>query len=128
MYGILKHAHLTLILIAVVIFILSFYWMESGHKNAQKPIFKKILLHTHLTIILLGLALMGVLQLNPFASENFWLLEKLVALVGYLILVKVALHEKTRKGMQFLAFAGALGWIFYIGQLAFSKQAIILLG
>lgn len=128
MYGILKHAHLTLILIAVVLFILSFYWMESGHKNAQKPIFKKILLHTHLTIILLGLALMGVLQLNPFASENFWLLEKLVALVGYLILVKVALHEKTRKGMQFLAFAGALGWIFYIGQLAFSKQAIILLG
>lgn len=128
MYSILKHAHLTLILIAVVLFILSFYWMESGHKNAQKPIFKKILLHTHLTIILLGLALMGFLQLNPFASENFWLLEKLVALVGYLILVKVALDEKTRKGMQFLAFAGALGWVCYIGQLAISKQAIILLG
>ncbi len=128
MYSILKHTHLTLILIAVVLFILSFYWMESGHKNAQKPIFKKILLHTHLTIILLGVALMGLLQINPFAEPHFWLLEKIIAVVGYLILVKVALHEKTRKGMQFLAFAGALGWVVYIGQLAFSKQAILLLG
>jgi len=128
MYGILKHAHLTLILIAVVLFVLCFYWMESGHKNAQKVIFKKILLHTHLTIIVIGLALAGFLQINPFESQNFWLTEKMVALVGYLILVKVALNEKTRKGMQFLAFAGALGWVVYIGQLAFSKQAIILVG
>ena len=128
MYSILKNTHLTLILIAVVLFILSFYWMKSGHKNAQKPIFKKILLHTHLTIIVLGIALMGVLQINPFESSNFWLLEKIVAVVGYLILVSVALNQKTRKGMQFLAFAGALGWVFYIGQLAFTKQALILAG
>jgi uncharacterized membrane protein SirB2 len=128
MYGFLKHTHLTLVLIAVILFVLCFYWLESGHKNAQKAVFKKILLHTHLTIVLIGLGLIGVLHLNPFASQNFWLLEKLGAFIGYLILVQVALNEKTRKGMQFLAFAGALGWIVYIGQLALSKQAIILLG
>lgn len=128
MYGFLKHTHITLVLIAIVLFLLCFYWMATGHKNAQKVIFKKILLHTHLTIVLVGLALMGVLHINPFESQNYWLVEKIGAFIGYLILVNVALNEKTRKGMQFFAFAGALGWIVYIGQLVFSKQAMILLG
>ncbi|HEY7865147.1 MAG TPA: SirB2 family protein [Psychromonas sp.] len=128
MYSFLKHTHLTLILIAIVLFILCFYWRVTEHKNAQKVIFKKILLHTHLTIVFIGLALMGVLQINPFDSENYWLLEKIGAFIGYLILVNVALNDKTRKGMRFLAFVGAFGWIFYIGQLVFSKQAMLLLG
>ncbi|ABM03406.1 conserved hypothetical protein [Psychromonas ingrahamii 37] len=128
MYSFLKHTHLTLILIAIVLFILCFYWIVTGHKNAQKVIFKKILLHTHLTIALIGLGLMGVLQINPFESQNYWLIEKIGAFIGYLILVSVALNEKTRKGMRFLAFVGVFGWIVYIGQLVFSKQAMILLG
>lgn len=128
MYSFLKHTHLTLILIAIVLFILCFYWIVTDHKNAQKVIFKKILLHTHLTIALLGLGLMGVLQINPFESQNYWLIEKIGAFIGYLILVSVALNEKTRKGMRFFAFVGAFGWIVYIGQLVFSKQAMILLG
>jgi uncharacterized membrane protein SirB2 len=128
MYSFLKHTHLTLILIAVVLFILCFYWIVTGHKNAQKVIFKKMLLHTHLTIALLGLGLMGVLQINPFESQNYWLIEKIGAFIGYLILVSVALNEKTRKGMRVFAFVGAFGWIVYIGQLVFSKQAMILLG
>jgi len=128
MYGFLKHTHLTFILIAIVLFILCFYWQATGHKNAQKVIFKKILMHTHLTILLLGLGLIGVLHINPFESQNYWLIEKIGAFVGYLILVGVALNEKTRKGMRYFAFAGAFGWIAYIGQLVFSKQAILLLG
>ena len=128
MYGFLKHTHLTLILIAIVLFVLCFYWIVTGHKNAQKVIFKKMLLHTHLTIALIGLGLMGVLQINPFESQNYWLIEKIGAFIGYLILVNVALNEKTRKGMRFFAFFGACGWIVYIGQLVFNKQAMILLG
>ncbi|MFT6925505.1 MAG: putative membrane protein SirB2 [Psychromonas sp.] len=128
MYELLKHTHLTLILIAVVLFLLCFYWRVTDHKNAQKVIFKKILLHTHLTIVVIGLALMGVLQINPFDIQNYWLVEKIVAFIGYLILVNVALREKTSKGMRYFALVGAFAWIVYIGQLVFSKQAILLLG
>ncbi|MFT6349513.1 MAG: putative membrane protein SirB2 [Psychromonas sp.] len=128
MYSFLKHTHLTLILIAIVLFFLCFYWIVTDHKNAQKVIFKKMLLHTHLTIALLGLGLMGILQINPFESQNYWLTEKIGAFIGYLILINVALNEKTRKGMRFFAFFGAFAWIVYIGQLVFSKQAMILLG
>ncbi|WP_354624266.1 SirB2 family protein [Psychromonas sp. MME2] len=128
MYNILKHTHFTFILLAVVLFILNFYWLKSGHKNSQKPIFKKMLLHTHLAILVLGLCLMGYLHINPLAESSYWLLEKIVAFAAYLLLVSVALNDKKRAGMQYLAFIGAFGWLFCIAGLAFGKQAIILVG
>ena len=128
MYSFLKHTHLTFILLAVLLFIVSFYWQKTGHKNAQKVIFKKILLHTHFTILLLGLILMWFVQINPFDNHGFWLIEKIGAFVAYLVMVSVALDKSKRKGMQFLAFIGAFGWLAYIGKLAISKQAILLVG
>lgn len=128
MYSLLKHTHLTFVLLAVVLFIVSFYWLKTGHRNAQKVIYKKILLHIHLTILLLGLLLIWVLQINPFAEYGLWVIEKLGAFAAYIVMVSVALNEKSRKGMQFLAFIGAFGWLAYIAQLAISKQAILLVG
>jgi len=128
MYNFLKHTHLTFILVAVVLFIVSFYWLKTGHKNAQKVIFKKILLHTHLTILLLGLALLWLLQLNPFTSHGFWLLEKIVAFAVYIVMVSVALDAKKGKGVQLFAFIGAFALLAFIAKLAVSKQAILLIG
>lgn len=119
---------MTLILIAVVLFIVNFYWLKTDHKNAQKPVFKKILLHTHLTIFLLGAGLVWLLQINPFAETGYWLLEKLVAFVFYLIMVKSALSDNKPPKMQLISFIGALGWLAYIVKLALSKQAILLVG
>lgn len=128
MYHFLKHTHLTFILLAVALFIVSFYWLKTGHKNAQKVIFKKILLHTHLTILLLGLALIWIMQLNPFAAHGFWLLEKIAAFIAYIVMVSVALDASKRNGVQLLAFLGAFGWLAFIAKLAVSKQAILLIG
>ena len=128
MYSFLKHTHLTFILVSVVLFIVSFYWLKTGHKNAHKVIFKKLLLHTHVAILLLGLLLIWVIQVNPFAEHGLWLIEKLGAFAAYIVMVSVALNEKSRKGMQFLAFIGAFGWLAYIAQLAMGKQAILLVG
>lgn len=128
MYSFLKHTHFTFILLAVLLFMLSFYWQKTDHKNAQKVIFKKILLHTHLAILLLGLMLMWFLQINPFATYGFWLLEKIGAFAAYMVMVSVALDQSKSKGIQFLAFIGAFGWIAYIAKLAISKQAILLIG
>jgi uncharacterized membrane protein SirB2 len=128
MYGILKHTHMTLILVAVLLFIVNFYWLKTGHKNAQKPVFKKILTHIHLTILLLGAGLIWLLQINPFAETGYWLLEKVIAFVFYLIMVKSALTENKPSKMQLISFIGALGWLAYIVKLAISKQAILLVG
>ncbi|MEH6453599.1 MAG: SirB2 family protein [Psychromonas sp.] len=128
MYSILKHTHLTLILIAVVLFVARFYWMKTGHVNDQKVIFKKIALHTNLTIFVLGLALLGYLQINPFASANYWALEKMLGLVAFMVMMHTALNKKKIKSIQYLGFVGSFGWLVYLGQLAMTKQAILLAG
>lgn len=128
MYSILKHSHLTFVLLAVVLFVVLFYWMKTDHINAQKSIFKKILKHIHFTILLLGALLMWLMQINPFSEPGFWLLEKIGAFGAYIMMVSVALNSNKSKGMQTLAFLGAFGWLAYIAKLALSKQAILLIG
>lgn len=128
MYTVLKQSHLTLVLLAVVLFVVLFYWMKTDHINAQKSIFKKILKHTHLTILLLGALLMWQMQVNPFSETSFWVLEKIGAFGAYIMMVSIALNSDKSKGMQTLAFLGAFGWLAYIGKLAISKQAILLIG
>lgn len=119
---------MTFILIAVILFILRFYWLKRGSANANKVVFKKIHLHSNLTVILLGCILMGYLQINPFNENSFWLLEKLIAFGAYFMMVQVSLSEKTRPHMQWLTFIGAFGWLGFMGKLAVSKQAILLVG
>lgn len=128
MYSFLKHTHLTLILIAVVLFVINFYWLKSGHKNAQKAIYQKILLHIHLSIILLGAALMWLLNINPFTEQGYWLLEKIIAFGAYIAMVKNALNAEKSTKLQVISFIGAFGWLAYIVTLAISKQAILLVG
>ncbi|TEW55986.1 hypothetical protein E2R68_02525 [Psychromonas sp. RZ22] len=128
MYSILKHAHMTFILIAVILFIVRFYWLKTNNANSQKVVFKKIQLHSTFTIIALGLGLMGYLHLNPFATGNAWLLEKLIAFAAYFIMVQVALNEKTKTHIQWITFIGAFGWLAFIAKLAITKQAILLVG
>ncbi|WP_022942512.1 SirB2 family protein [Psychromonas hadalis] len=128
MYGFLKHAHLTLVLIAVILFIINFYWLKTGHKNAQKEIFQKILTHTHLTIIVFGVGLIWFLQIDPFSEHGYWVLEKIIAFGAYIMMVKTALNEKKATKIQVISFLGAFGWLAYIGKLAMTKQAILLVG
>lgn len=128
MYSILKHTHLTLILIAVILFVVNFYWLKTGHKNAQKVIYQKALLHTHLAVVLLGASLLWLLQINPFAEHSYWALEKIIAFGAYIAMVKSALNENKGTKMQVLSFLGAFGWLTYIGKLALTKQAILLVG
>jgi len=128
MYSIFKHTHMTLVLFAVIMFVLQFYWLKSGHANAQKTVYKKMLLHTHLTIVLLGVALISVLHFNPFAEGGYWLLEKIFAFVAYFVMVQASLNEKTRPHIQWLTFIGAFGWLAFIVKIAFTKQTILFAG
>ena len=128
MYSFLKHTHLTFILLAVLLFIARFYWMKTGHKNDQKILFKKIALHTHLTILVLGVILMGYLKINPFESQHYWVLEKMLGFVSFIVMVNFALNKEKMKSIQYLSFVGSFGWLVYIGQLAITKQAILLVG
>ena len=127
MVSLLKYGHLIFVFVAVLLFIFSF-WDQFRDQKLVKVKVKKILLHTHFTIVLLGVLLIWVEQVNPFAEQNLWLIEKLVAFIAYSVMVYVALNKETRRSMQFWAFIGAFGWLAYIVMLASSKHAILLLG
>jgi len=128
MYSILKYTHLTFILVAIIMFILRFYWLKSGHENAQNQVYKKIHIHANLAIVVLGAALMVLFQFNPFTEGGYWLLEKLIAFVVYFYMVQTALNENKKSHIQWLTFLGAFGWIAFIGKLAVTKQALFLVG
>lgn len=128
MYSFLKYAHVALVIFAVSVFTVCFLWQKMGHRNATKPLYKKMMVHSYAAIFLIGVILTLFLQINPFVNEGFWLIEKAAAFVAYIVMVSVALDKSKRKGMQNLAFIGAFGWLAYIGRLAMSKQAILLVG
>ncbi len=88
----------------------------------------KIVWHSQLAVLVLGLGLMGYLHFNPFVSSGYWLLEKGLAFIAYLVMIATALNQKKGKKMQCLAFIGTFGWVVYLAKLAVSKQAILLVG
>jgi len=128
MYSILKHTHLTFILLAIIMYVLRFYWLKTNHKFAQNVRVKKIHIHANVAVVVLGFALMGLLHFNPFTLGGYWLLEKLIAFVIYFAMVQVSLKADTKSSIQWLTFIGVFGWLALIANVAITKQAIFLVG
>lgn len=114
--------------ISVFLFVLSFIRLQMGKHKGITPLLHKLLTIANIVMVLLGFTLMGLLQIDPFERQNYWLLEKIVAVGFYIGMLKVALKINTSKKLQYLTFFGAFGWLAYIGKLAVSHQAILLVG
>ncbi len=114
--------------IAIFLFVLCFIRLKMSLHGGITPLLQKLLTIANIVMVLLGFTLMGLLQINPFERQNYWLLEKIVAVGFYIGMIKVALNIKTTKKLQYLTFLGAFGWLAYIGKLAVSHQAILLVG
>lgn len=91
MYLILKHAHMTVVLISILGFVARFIWCALKSKEAL-PKWAKIVPHINDTLLLgLGISLAWLLALNPLAHT--WLLFKLLLLIAYIGLGAVALNK-----------------------------------
>lgn len=123
-----KHIHILVAGIAVFLFVVSFIRLKMDLHEGITPLLQKLLTIANIVLVLLGLILMSLLQINPFERQNYWLLEKIVAVGFYIAMIKVALNIKSTKKLQYLTFLGAFGWLAYIGKLAVSHQAILLVG
>ncbi|WP_404837993.1 SirB2 family protein [Aeromonas media] len=123
MYVALKHLHLTLIAGAVLMFILRFYWLQTGSSRAGSA--RTLTLSGWLNglVVLSGVLLCMVLDLNPLNNGIPWLSEKLSAVLAVAFLGMMALRLARSNSIRWFAFLGALGWIFFIAKLAVQKQA-----
>ncbi|MFQ2152223.1 SirB2 family protein [Aeromonas sanarellii] len=122
MYVVLKHLHLALIAGAVLMFILRFYWLQTGSSLAGARILR-VSGWLNGLVVLSGVLLCMVLDLNPLNNAIPWLSEKLAAVLVVMFLALMALRLARSNGIRWFAFLGALGWIFFIAKLAVQKQA-----
>ena len=123
MYFAIKHLHLLLIGLAVLMFMLRFYWLQTGSSRAASARTLKMSGWLYGLVVLSGVLLCMVLDLNPLNNATPWLSEKLTAILVVAFLAMMALRLARSNGIRWFAFLGALGWVFFIAKLAVYKQA-----
>lgn len=123
MYFAIKHLHLLLIGLAVLMFMLRFSWLQTGSSRAASARTLKLSGWLNGLVVLSGVLLCMVLDLNPLNNATPWLSEKLTAILVVAFLAMMALRLARSNGIRWFAFLGALGWVFFIAKLAVYKQA-----
>ncbi|BEE08335.1 SirB2 family protein [Aeromonas dhakensis] len=123
MYFAIKHLHLLLIGLAVLMFMLRFYWLQTGSSRAVSARTLRLSGWLNGLVVLSGVLLCMVLDLNPLNNATPWLSEKLTAILVVAFLAMMALRLARSNGIRWFAFLGALGWLFFIAKLAVYKQA-----
>ena len=123
MYEIVKHTHMTAILLSVLLFIFRFILTLKGSGKLQQK-WLKIMPHIVDTVLLASaITLCVILQQYPLVDA--WVTEKLMALLMYIFMVLLALKLANNGFMRGIGFVGALSWIAYAGMVAVSKQPIL---
>lgn len=118
-YPMLKHLHMTLALVSLLLFAYRWSLALSGRARLQQK-WLKILPHINDTfLLLLGVLLAVALQLSP--GQQPWLLAKLIALVLYIGLGVMALKCPAR-GQKLLAGLAALAVFGYMVGAAVTKS------
>ncbi|WP_323882579.1 SirB2 family protein [Aeromonas hydrophila] len=123
MYFAIKHLHLLLIGLAVLMFMLRFYWLQTGSSRAASARTLRLSGWLNGLVVLSGVLLCMMLDLNPLNNATPWLSEKLTAILVVAFLAMMALRLARSNGIRWFAFLGALGWVFFIAKLAVYKQA-----
>jgi len=113
---------MTIALISIVLFTYRFALTLLDSKQLQKK-WLKITPHVIDTLLLLlGVAMMMKLSLNPI--EQLWLGEKLIGVVAYIFTGYYTLKLARNRTLQIIGYLGAMGWVMLVVRLAMSKENI----
>ncbi|MFT4994389.1 MAG: putative membrane protein SirB2 [Paraglaciecola sp.] len=123
MYTAIKHIHLSIIVISVLLFILRFIWTVSQSQMIQKK-WVKVVPHVVDTVLLLSALILCVL-IGQYPIVDAWLTEKVLGLVMYILMGTIALKIGQTGFMRAVGFVGALSWLAFIAVIAVTKQALL---
>jgi uncharacterized membrane protein SirB2 len=119
----IKTLHLTFILLSVFSFVGRVILSETHPAILKQKLFK-IAPHIIDTALLLsGITL--IFQGGWLSSDYGWIIAKIIALLGYIGLGVVVMHN--RGTVRWLAFIGAMACFVYIGIVAVTKNALFFL-
>lgn len=122
-FSLIKHIHLTTIVISLLLFSLRFYGVMQHVNAITQARWLRFVPHIVDTILLVSAITLAVkLGLKP--GETPWILAKLIALVAYIVAGSFALKRaKTQRG-KLISGIIALTIFAYIVSVAFSKSVL----
>lgn len=122
----LKNFHLLTVAITAVMFLLRFYWLQTGSATLQRR-WVRIVPHLNDTLLLLsGVLLVMMTHFYPFTPQGNWLTEKLFGVIIYIALGAIALGRRPRsQKVRWIAFIVALIALVAIVQLATTKMPLL---
>jgi len=125
-YGSIKNLHLLTVAITATLFLLRFFWLQTGSPMLNKR-WVRILPHLNDTLLLLsGAALVAITHFYPFTPQGAWLTEKLFGVIIYIALGFVALGRKPRaQKVRWIAFIVAAAMLVVIYHLAVTKMPLL---
>lgn len=121
MYILVKHLHVTCVVLSLSLLFVRFFWQLKGSPMLDKK-WVKVVPHVVDTFLLLTAATLCVL-ISQYPFVQPWLTEKFIAVLAYIAMGVMALKGRT-KALRAVALVGALGWIAMIGKLAVTKQPL----
>ncbi len=123
-YMLVKHMHMTLALVSVILFICRFILSFIGSALLKKK-WLKIAPHIIDTLLLISAVLLMVL-IAQYPVQSPWLTEKLVLVIAYIVVGFTCLKWCRNKLTKLVSFVCAMGVLALIGKLAVTKQSYLL--
>jgi uncharacterized membrane protein SirB2 len=122
-YKTLKHAHVSFVVLSYVLFVFRGWVAVSGTYRPGKLV--SIFVHGVDTLLLLfGLSLAVLLQINPLVTP--WLMIKLIALVGYVLIAAIWVRRGKTKKVRLVGWIVAQLVFLYIVSVAITKTPLLI--
>lgn len=122
MYTIIKHAHLTIILLTFIFFIISFVLTM---KNSEKANNKLLKIGPHILYTLFVLTFIYMVAVNPlnlYPFVNGWASSKLGGFVLYVLSITLALKWAKTTLWRFVGLVSAIFWLVMSAKLAYADH------
>jgi uncharacterized membrane protein SirB2 len=121
-YLLVKHLHITCVVLSGGFFMLRGAWMLTGSSLLQRR-WVRVVPHM-VDTLLLGSALTMVVWSGQYPFVQPWLTAKVLALVAYVVLGTVALKRGKTRAIRTTALVAALAVFAYIVSVALSRQVM----
>jgi uncharacterized membrane protein SirB2 len=122
-YKSIKHAHVSVVVLSYVLFVFRGWIAVSGKYRPGKLI--SIFVHgVDTLLLLLGVSLAVLLQINPLVTP--WLLIKLIALVGYVLIAAIWVRRGKTKRVRLVGWIVAQVVFLYIVLVAITKNPLLI--
>jgi len=118
----LKHLHVTCVVLSISGFLLRGVWMMQESPWLQK---KWVRVAPHIIdTILLGSAILLTMQIRQYPFVQNWLTAKVLALIAYIVIGAIGLKYGRTKKIRITAWLVAIAIFLYIVLVALTHQAL----